>query len=356
MTLGTAWATPLSVLPSSSLVLRAALGLARAPEPAPVEGPRLEWLAPPECPDARRGAELLARFLGERAPSGTARVELAADASGHSASVTVNDATRTLRGSDCETLARAAALVVAVSLDPSVAEDMVLPEEAPPEPASAVPDPIPADPPPEPIASRNAAPSDPAPTPAPTPAPAPTRTSPSRRGPPAGSSAPHWLTLGSGLSGAAIPAITGVIRMGYGYHRGALHLHAHATYATPRVIAYPDSGVGGRFQALSLDARACFAPAVGRFAIPLCGGAESGMVVGRGLGVADAQRPVGAWVGLLASTAVRVQVHPRVAVTMGADFVALLRRPAFIVGEREILFRSPVFGLRGLLGVELRVP
>ena len=207
---------------------------------------------------------------------------------------------------------------------------------------------------PEPIASsEGAASSDPAPERALERA----STSPSRPTPVPKSRSPHWLTLGSGASGVAIPLIAGAIRLGYAYQRRALHLHANAIYATPRVIAYPgDSGVGGRFQALSFDARACFAPAVGRVAIPLCGGVESGLVLGRGLGVADAPRPVGAWIGMLASTTVRVQVHPRVAVTMGADLVALLRRPAFVVGERDPLFRSPIAGLRGLLGVELRVP
>lgn len=123
------WATPCAVLPGAMLALRAALAAVAPEVPPPPGEPRLEWVAPPQCPDEARGAEHLARYLGGRALSAPARVELTAGATGHVATVTVAGATRTLHAEDCETLARAAALVVAVSLDPVTAAAVVLGED-----------------------------------------------------------------------------------------------------------------------------------------------------------------------------------------------------------------------------------
>jgi hypothetical protein len=346
-------------------MLRAVLAL--APEvPAPPAEPRLEWVAPPSCPDAARGGEHLVRFLGGRALSAPARVELRAGATGHVALVTVDGATRTLHASDCETLARAAALVVAVSLDPVTAAEAVLGREAQGEPL-LVPAPAPA---PGVAGEGQAGPpvgEDAAPAPARA-SPPPTRP---RRAPgaPRGADMPprtgpsmtaardgHALGLGGGVALALVPALTGALRLGYAYDRGALRVQADVTYATPRRVTYPaEPGVGGRFQSVALGGRACFAASAPRVVVPLCGGVEGGPIFGRGRGVTNPRSPVGAWVGALAGGAVVVRLVPRLALTAGADLLVALRRPAFHVGTRETLFRVPPVGLRALAGLELRL-
>lgn len=336
------------------LALRAALAAVAPEVPPPPGEPRLEWVAPPQCPDAARGAEHLARFLGGRALSAPARVELTAGATGHVATVTVAGATRALHAEDCETLARAAALVVAVSLDPVAAATVVLEREAEVstggtegEAETAVETDVGSGAPPESIEP---------------PQPERRRASWGRADmPPRGdaSSEPrgsHWLGASGGIALALVPSLTGAVRLGYAFERNALRVQAEATYATPRTITYPgEPTVGGRFQSVAVGVRACFAPAAGRVSVPLCGGLEGGPIFGRGVGIADTRSPVGAWIGGLAGAAAVVRVHSRVALTLGADLLVALRRPAFHAGARRTLFRATPVGLRALAGLELRL-
>src|SRR5690606_20325038 len=113
---------------------------------------------------------------------------------------------------------------------------------------------------------------------------------------PAPASRSHSLGLSGGLGWVVVPALTGMIRLGHAFDRDALRLQTDLAYATPRAITYLGSpSVGGRFQSLALSVRACFAPGSTRVTVPLCAGLEGGPVLGRGLGVAPARRPVGLW-------------------------------------------------------------
>lgn len=348
------------------LVLRAALAAVAPEVPPPPGEPRLEWVAPPQCPDETRGAEHLTRFLGGRELPAPARVELAPSPMGLVATVTVDGATRTLHAVDCETLARAAALVVAVSLDPIATAAMVLEDDrgelerpasgsaqgrAPAQlSTSSVATAR------EPSGAQGAAANE-------TIAPPPAR----RRGwdradmPPradagfAGGNR-HWLAASGGIGLAIIPPLTGAVRLGYAFERSLLRVQAEITYAAPRPVTYvAEPTVGGRFQTVALGARACFAPAAGRVAVPLCGGVEGGPIFGRGIGVSNMQSPVGAWVGGLAGAAAVVRVHARLALVAGAELLVALSRPAFHVGTRGTLFTAMPMGLRAMAGIELRL-
>lgn len=346
------------------LALRAALAGVVPEVPAPPQ-PRLEWIAPPHCPDAARGAEHLARFLGGRTLSAAARVELSSDATGHAATVTVGGATRTLHADDCETLGRAAALVIAVSVDPVAAAAVVLEEDAEVEaPTAEVPEPEPG--------SNAGLPSDAGlrsdaalGAMAESTASAPEQRArgkwrradmPARAEPSAPAVSGHWLGASGGIALAIVPPITGAVRLGYAFERAALRVQAELTYATPRTITYPaEPEVGGRFQSVALGVRACFAPSARRVSVPLCAGVEGGPILGRGVGFTNTRSPVGAWLGGLASAAVRVRVHSRVALLAGVDLLVSLRRPAFHVGARGTLFRTPLVGLRALAGLAVRL-
>lgn len=339
------------------LALRAALAAVAPEVPPPPGEPRLEWVAPPQCPDAARGAEHLARFLGGRGLSAPARVELAASTPGHVATVTVDGATRTLHAEDCETLARAAALVVAVSLDPLATAAVGLEDERgelePPRGRAGEVGPTAER---EPSRSRRRS-DETAPS-----SPARRRTTwgradmPPRADPRSSQHDRHFLGASGGIALALVPSLTGAVRLGYAFERDVLRLQAHATYATPRTVVYPtEPTVGGRFQSVALGVQACFAPSTRRIGVPLCGGVEGGPIVGQGLGVTNPRSPVGAWIGALASGSVIVRLSPRLALTAGADVLVSLRRPAFHVGARETLFRVPPAGLRALAGLELRL-
>lgn len=337
------------------LALRAALAGVAPEVPAPPQPPRLEWLAPPHCPDAARGAEHLARFLGGRTSSAPARVELSSGATGHVATVTVDGATRTLHADDCETLARAAALVIAVSVDPVAAAAVVLDEgdaeiDAPPAPERPEPE-LASDtergPPSQPTAlapDRRARPSS------------RRADMPPRAEPGAALVSRHWLDASAGVALALVPSLTGAVRLGYAFERAALRVQAELVYATPRTITYPgEPAVGGRFQSVALGLRACFAPSGRRVAMPLCAGLEGGPILGEGVGVPSTRSPVGGFIGALAGAAVHVRVHPRLALLGGADLLVALRRPAFHVDARGTLFTTPSVGLRAFAGLAVRL-
>lgn len=330
------------------LVLHLALATSAPEVPPPPGQPRLEWTAPPECPNADRGAEHLARFLGGRALPTTARVALASAATGHVATVTVDGATRTLQASDCETLARAAALVVAVSLDPFAAAAML--DE--PEPQAPSLDPFAASSGEVPLAAGG---------------PPPARVASSRRasgrsgGGASGSerrasaSPEHWLGASAGPALVLVPALTGALRLGYAFQREALRVQANATYATPRAVTYPGTTVGGRFQSVAVGVHGCLAPTAGRITVPLCAGLEGGALVGQGLGVNNPRTPVGGWLGAVAGGSVVLRVRPRLALSLGADLIGGLWRHSFHAGSRGTLFKVPLVGLRAMLGLELRL-
>lgn len=331
-----------------------ALGSPQVPEPvAPVAPtparPRLEWVAPPSCPQADEGSELLARFLGDRAVEAEARVTLeAVGPDGFAATVTVADATRSLSAADCATLARAAALVVAVSLEPVATAEAVhrrdtQPAEAVAPAAPTVVDDVRLEPPPAapPASSTTLRRAD-----------RPGNASPS---PPAANPA-HWLGASGGVAFVHVPALTGAARLSYAFTRRALRVQAELTYAPPRTVTYSaEPALGGRFQSLAVGARACFSPGIGRVAAPLCAGVEGGPVRGRGVGVVNVRRPTPAYVGAVGSGALVVRASARVAVTAGAELLVAVVRPAFYVGARDVLLRSPPVGLRGLVGLEVRL-
>lgn len=326
--------------------------LAAAPVevPTPPGEPRLEWIAPTGCPDAVRGTEELAHFLGGRALPESARVELAErEGGGYVATVAVAGATRALRADECDTLARAAALVVAVSLEPVITAEVVHRGDTG-APAA--------------IAPATVAPSEDEALTEPTEPAASTSSRidlrradrPDERSRPPAPARAHWLGASGGVAFAHVPALTAVTRLSYAFTRRALRVQAELTYAVPRTITYPtEPALGGRFQSVALGARACFAPAVGRVAAPLCAGFEGGPVVGRGVAVLNVQRPTPAYLGALVGGAIVVRASSRVAVTAGAELLVAALRPAFYVGARDVLLRAPEVGLRGFLGLELRV-
>ncbi len=327
-----------------------------APVPPPPARAGLWWRTVEGCPGAAEGRAHVEHYLGGPIPPGRRTgVTLDGDAGGFLATIEVDGASRSLRSRDCEHLARAAALIVAVGLDPVAVAD-ALPETAPSSAAPTTPVPAPAVP----------APETPAPAPE-TPARLPTEPPPlatrpargdrvARRAEPSRPSPTHHLNLAGGITRALTPAIAGSVRLGYALMRGAFRLEADVLYATPRRVAYPeDPEVGGRFQAITAGVRACVAPTAGPVTVPLCAGLEGGPIVGRGFGVEREQRPVDGWIGGQAGAAALFRVHPRLAVSVDGDLAVPFRRPAFHVDGRETLFRSPQVGVRALAGLELRL-
>jgi hypothetical protein len=318
-------------------VLLAVLGLLALAEPNPArdEGFTLHWEAPAGCPDADEGRAELARRLGDRLPeTGHASVAIASDGDGWQASVVVAaTAPRRLHARSCEALARAAALVVAVAIDPlpSAARVEVI--------APLVPAPSPAiDEPSQPRRDEIVAARD-------------EPVAPSR---PRKRSFYHRVRASTGVAWGPVPRLAAAIQLGYtlrSARRGLAQLEVMLQYATPRRIDYEPERVGGRFQSVTATARGCAAPQLGRVTLSVCGGVELGPLVGRGVGAAVNRPKASLWVGLQASSAVAIALSKRLALVVAAELPVSVRRPAFHLGDRDDLFRSPRVGVRGLVGL-----
>lgn len=316
----------------------------------PDEG--LRWQATLGCPGAERGATLVREALGGSLPSGVlVAVELSGGGGQHEATVRVGTASRTLRAAECETLARAAALVVAVSVDAVGAAALV---SEPLDDGPEVPEPSPV----APATARPRKDADDVTDHSSSAIPSPTRSASGSadRGEreAAGRSGRHWLGAAGVVGRARIPALTGGARLVYAWQREVLRIETAASYDAPRQITYEeDPEVGGRFQSVALALRGCAVPSRGRLDVPLCAGLEGGPVFGRGVGVVQQRRPIGAWLAASVGAGARVGLGSRVALTTGLDLLLGVRRPAFHVGERATLLRSPGAGLRLAVGLEI---
>lgn len=358
--------------PSWSALLVAILWVALwgAPAPAPSSSDiELSWYAEAACPSADRGRARVESFLG------TPLHEVHASALSIEVTITGDDGwfvaridTRTAEGRrrralprhrDCALVGEAAALVVAMAIDPAVVtqlgddqmqalqlgragQDTVEPDPAPEPSPEEAPTPEP-DPPPNP-------PRDPAPdrTPQPPSGAVPVVPRPAR---------PFATIRAAGEAGFGhVPTVDlgAGLGVGLGYRRLRSELVGHVI--APRRIAI-DEGGATRFMGWAIGARVGLA-AVDRVRVelPVLVGAEIGQVRARGVDLADARtaRPLLAHVR--AGTGVRVRVHPLVALAFDLELLVALVRPSFSVEGHGGVYRPPAVGVRTGLGVELRFP
>ncbi len=320
------------------------MAAADPPEPA------LSWSAPKTCPDATWARASLASQLRGALPADTVvQIDIVPASPGFAATIAVqgdaNDtpfAPRRLVARDCEALARAAVLVVAVAIDPIAVVGPADPRDPDDPPASFdLPDPIPRAPSPSPVG-----PATPITEPVVDRSPPPTPRTPARWH--------HALRVSGGVGSTIVPTLTGVVQLGYAAIRSGWRIETHAGWVVPVDRRY-DDGAGARLQAVTLSVRGCPSPAVGRVTLAVCLGIEGGPVVGRGTGVPRSTRAISGWLAAELGVAAIVAVHPRLGIVLGAEVVAAALRPAFHLGTREDLFDAPIVGGRGLVGLELRL-
>lgn len=351
----------------------------------------LDWQAPSACPRSatieRRVDELLAggspgsaglRVSGEIRRDGDAWVlRLVARTSG-------GVQRRRLRHTECALLGEAAALLVAMAVDPVavVASPRLaglLRRDSKPRPR---PDVNPALRPPAawvPAAIEPPEPPRPEPTQPPTavapaspPAPPPIRTT--TPAPPPGRVAPPapptirpatpivraiTLRLSGGLALGATPAVAGGIggAIGLGLGRRA-RLELPIFYTTPTRASLASAPQAGALISLAgAGLRGCGVPGARRVEVPLCLGAELGSMRATGFGVDDGRSPRSLWAALTPGLAVLVLPRPWLALGVWLDVPVALVRPRFFVGEGGgEVWRARPAGLRAGLGVEVRIP
>jgi hypothetical protein len=119
-----------------------------------------------------------------------------------------------------------------------------------------------------------------------------------------------------------------------------------------------DDGSGGRFRVTAARPQGCFEPGVGRFAFPICGGVELGVMRAAGVGVQRSETVRGFWLGLVAGAGFVGAPLPWLALGVRAELVVTPLRREFTLDADPIVtvVTTGAVGGRGLAVVELRLP
>ncbi|MBX7081974.1 MAG: hypothetical protein K1X88_22400 [Nannocystaceae bacterium] len=303
------------------------------PPPRPADY-ALRWEAPPECPSAETiAARVQALARDPTGGSGTAFVQaqVEATAAGYRLVLATeflgNVETRVLEAEQCDALADATALVIAVTLQPALATVPPVRDaepEPPPEPATPEPDARPEPlPPPEPARPRRAVPVQ-----------ALLRAA----------ALGEWGSL-PGPSGGAAVAI------GVAWPR--IRAELEAMWVAPRSTPRRD-GRSATVQLAGGTARACYRVWVRSVELPVCAGLEAAAAIARPQGTRSTDRRVGPSVGPKIGVGVARQFRT-VGVFAAVEAVGRAYGTSLSVDGTRLFTQAPVSG-RLWLGVELHLP
>jgi hypothetical protein len=292
-----------------------------APAPAPsTSDPPIEltWVAPKECPTADELKAEIRRVAGPVAPmaerpEANASIHRLRGEAWQLTLVTksgVLTGERKLAAGDCVELMRAAALVMALMINPTAG--------APPEPPPPPPAPPPP-PPPAPPAYRFAAGADIV----------------------AGLGALPGLAFGGGLRFAAGGGTFSAII------RGAL-------WGTRRAGSPSDAGAGGSFGLADAGVGGCARALLGQpLSLALCGGALILRTQGAGYGVTNPGQAAAWWSAGFLGGDLRWMMTRRHGLRIGLETVAPLARPTFALQGVGSVYRPAAIGARATLGWEV---
>ncbi len=174
-------------------------------------------------------------------------------------------------------------------------------------------------------------------------------------GPPRGTLR-HRLGILGGVGWGPIAAAAAAIAVRHRSGRRRWEFGVDAVYHPPRTLRYAGGVAGGRFQSVSVAAVGCGVLGTDRIAVPVCAGAEAGALAGVGVGAFRTRRGTEPWVSLRLDAGVRAALSERLEVGLEAQGAAALLRPAFNVGERAPLTRTPGVLVRGLVAFFWRLP
>jgi hypothetical protein len=326
------------VLPPLALALRLAASEPAASEPAIEAAPlEIEWDAPAECPRVERVIADVERFLAEgesirvdartevravvrRAATDRYTLDLHARLPGGAVD-------RSISAERCDLLASAAALVIAVVLEPVVVLEAVEAKAVAPPPAK--PPVVPPKPPPEPRP----------------------RTVLGGFVRATGLGAFGVLPrFGGGVAGAAgLRIVTTPLRAG--------RLEVTALYEAPqRASAEANDDARALLQLWTIGGRGCWAPAVRKVEFPLCGGAEVGVLRGQGVGLAQARTARQVWSAVHIGAAIAYAPIRWLALWDGADGYVAMQTPRFLIDDVGLVHRGRRGGVRIHAGLEFRFP
>lgn len=311
----------------------------------------LGWHAPSECPDEAAARAAIDELLQGRTPPGDRRVvaDVAIEPGGRGwrARVRIDDGTsvgeRDLEAASCDEVGEAAALIVAMAVDPRLAGD-------------ATPDEPPADEPPIPTPPPEATDSDTeadgsrgvAIAPAPSPPVEPERERKRR-------ALKLFLRAGGGVGFGSVSTVAGVVMLAValGGHRWRMELDADVW--TPRTSPQDDA-IGVRVLGWTLGVRGCGSPLARKLEIPLCAGMRAGALHGRGAGPIESRSERSPWITATAGVGLWGWIAPRFALALDVDGFVSITQPAFDLQPSGFTVRAPAGGVRAVFGPVVRLP
>ncbi len=290
------------------------------------------WTAPDTCPTRAEVVEQLSKAVdagGKELPplsaravvtreGGSWRLELETEVDGRRGA-------RLLEADSCEGLARAATLVLALTLGEGLARRRAEEEARAAEPP---PPPLPAPPPP-----ALAEPLPPSPT--------------SRQ-----ANGLAWLALG--VASDPLGVLTPGLALGLGYQAGLLRVAASLSATLPRSSAFGASGAQVRSQAFSGGVAACLAPELPPLQLAACGEASVTLVAAAGERTEHNQSATLPLYGIGPSLGAEWKLSERAFVGVSVASRFYLRRPELIVEAAPERRRVEVASVSATLGGGIR--
>ncbi len=321
----------------------------------------LTWREPSGCPDAAAVAREVEAVLGRPLAPVRERPIVALGAierrSGGAFVLTLevrrDDAVdrRTFEAARCDALAEAAAVVLAVAIDPSRAVGSPALVTTPPAVSAPV----------EPAPSAPSSPPAPAVAPAPLlddpPEPAPV---PKAR-PDSEPRLSGLLRLGPALAVGLVPGVTGGATGGLSLVTPRLRLDLDGAWFAAREgdPGVPDADLRIRIGAATGGLRVCARPRLGPVEFPTCLGGQVGALLARGVG-ADIDAPIrtaSPWAAASIGAGVRAPLlGGRLALLLRADALLVLARPRFGLAGLGAVYTAPSVAFQPALALEVRLP
>ncbi len=302
----------------------AGVATATAPAEPTQDTLRIDWNAPPGCPD---GIELRRRIdeqMGAAVRAEQDALTVTGEISGAESTWNLrlriaNDAgeqVRELPGTSCDELTGTAALLVAIALERDAAPKI----DGPPPPTKTA-DPPQPQPPPPPQRHRFGG----------------------------------ALGVQAGLSWGPLPRLAG----GLGASGALLLRHARieigGAYWFPRISTPASRTDEASVQLWYLHAGGCGVPAWKRVELVLCAGMQAGAMSGHGRGANRPRTGRLPWVAVAMNPGVVLKPIPRLGLRLDTTLVVPVVRPGFSIDDL-VVFRARPAGFVAALGVEVRLP
>lgn len=343
---------------------------AETPEAGATEAIALRWAVPTGCPDVEQAQALVERLAPSTEAKLRADVRIDEVAGGFVGTLALSaepgPTIRRLQDEDCAVLARAIAVVIAVSLDPIAAAQAQRVLAVEPEPESMIPVEEDAKLEIKRASAVERSPNERAQERAPDELEARrTERRPERSAEgdhtsieprPGGGRMEGGVRIGAGVGGLLLP--TAGVGLSLAPFLGTAHVHVRAVaqYWPPQTVAFdPQRDVAGELQLVTGGVRVCPQLLWYRVRIPLCAGVDAGTVLGRGTGhdlvtPRSARQP---WAGAVLEPGVTVGVTSRVSLWLALEGVVSLYRPRFAVEGAPQDWTAGVGAVRGLFGVQV---